>query len=100
MAGPLDQRCTIFIGLRFSVGSVNHVCSDERADKHENEDDDAGGDEELGAATPFIGVDGAEDGAGEGDDVLEAVEEEAGVVVGYSGALKHGGVVILFLVVR
>lgn len=95
LRGPLDERGAFFIGDWFAVGAVDHVCGDEGADEDEDEDDGARGDEELWSAAPFVGVDGAKDGAGEGHDVLEAVEEETGVVVGYTGTLKHSGVVVL-----
>ena len=43
---------------------------------------------------PFVRVHGAEDGAGKGNDVLDAVVEETRAAVGYAGAAEEGGVVV------
>lgn len=75
-------------GVQSDVSGVQ--CGDE------DEDGDDGGDrdEELGPTTPFVGEDGACDGSDEGDDVLEALEEELGVVAGYTGSCEHLRVVV------
>jgi hypothetical protein len=66
----------------------------QRACYGENEHEAAGGDEELGAPAPGVGVEGAEDSAGEGDDVLHAVVEEARASVGDACAAQERGVVV------
>jgi hypothetical protein len=70
------------------------IGGDKSADNSKDEDEKCRGNEELGSSTPFVGVDGAKDGAGKGHDVLHAVIEEASTAVCYPRATKHGWVVV------
>lgn len=94
LARVLDHGGPRFVELGLPVRAVDDVCRDEGAHDAEDGDADSRRDEELRSAAPFVRVDGAEDGAGEGDDVLHAVEEETAVVARDARALQHGGVVV------
>lgn len=75
-------------GVRGDVGGV------EGGDGDEDENDEEGRGEELLAPAPAVGEGGAEEGARQRDEGLEAVEEKARVVVGDAGALEDGGIIV------
>jgi hypothetical protein len=91
---PLDLRRLVHIIHILARSILLKIRSHESADNREDEDEHRSRDEELGPTTPFVRVDGAEDGTGKGDDVLHAVVEEAGASVGDAGAPEHGWVVV------
>ena len=94
LSSVFDHGCSRSVDLRLAVRSVDNVGGNEGAHNAENTDADARGNEELRATTPFVGVDGAEDGTAEGDDVLHAVEQETAAVAGDTCALEHSRVVV------
>jgi hypothetical protein len=91
---PLNFGSLIHIIHVLARSILLEIRSNESADNREDEDEHRGRDEKLGSATPFVRVDGAEDGTGKGYDVLHAVVEEAGASVGDAGAPEHGWVVV------
>lgn len=94
LSRTLNPRRLIRIILDLPRRILCEIRRHKRANDAEDDDEDGGRDEELWAAAPFVCVDGAEDGAGEGDDVLHAVVEETEVAVFDTCATEHGWVVV------
>lgn len=96
LGDALDLRCIVVVEDRLAVRAVDEVGGDEGADDGKDENDEAGRDEQLRAAAPFVCVDGTEDGAREADYVLHPVQKQSRVVVGDACALQQGWVVVRY----
>ena len=80
-----------FFGLDRIVPQVGSI---QRRDEGEDDHDDRDRDEQLRTSPPFVCEAGAEDRTTERYDVLHAIQEELGVVVGNARALEHLWVIV------
>lgn len=86
--GDESARARRLIRVGGEVGGI------QGCDDHEEYDDYAQADYELRPPPPFVCVDGAEDGAAKGDDVLGAVVCELFLSAVDAGSFEHLGIVV------